>query len=82
MSDVMTLGTPNLAADLRLPPQARKVLAHLLTGKSISDLECSTVYRIKRLSDCILKIRRAGYNVATLMREDEGGAKYARYKLT
>jgi hypothetical protein len=77
----LILGTTGFAGDMRLPPQARKVLAHLLAGKSISDLECGGVYRIKRLSDCIFKIRKAGYEVVTDIRKDEGGAKYARYAL-
>lgn len=80
-STSLTVGTKGVAGDVGLPPQTRKVLAHLLEGKSITDLECSMVYRIKRLSDCIFKIRKAGYEVVTDIRKDEGGAKYARYRL-
>jgi hypothetical protein len=77
----ITLGTPNIATDLSLPPQARKILAHLEKGKSITPMEAMIVYHISRLSDCILKIRRAGYNVQMDERKDEVGARYARYTL-
>lgn len=80
-ADALTLGTPNLADDLRLPPQARKILAHLLSSKTITNLESMMVYHIPRLSDCILKIRRAGYKVSMTVKRDEVGGKYASYKL-
>lgn len=81
MSDTFTIGVPSLAKALSLPPQARRVLAHLLAGKSITAVECTHVYRIKRLSYCIFKIRQVGYKVDIDIREDAGGAKYASYKL-
>lgn len=78
---MMTLGTPTLANDLRLPLQARTILAHLEAGKEITQSKAMLVYHICRLSDCILKIRRAGYIIDTDMREDEVGGKYAAYSL-
>lgn len=78
---MLTLGTPTLASDLKLPPQARKILAHLKQGKTITPVEALIVYNIYRLSDCIMKIRRAGHDVQMEMRQDEQGHKYARYKL-
>lgn len=80
-NDTLTIGTPNLANDLSLPPQARKILAHLLTGKTITPLESTMVYHIPRLSDCIFKIRNAGYDVTMTLKADEVGGKYASYKL-
>jgi hypothetical protein len=80
-SDTMTLGTTTLASDLRLPPQARKILAHLEAGKTITPAKSLTIYSIYRLSDCILKIRRAGHCVITENRQDEQGHKYAKYRL-
>jgi hypothetical protein len=79
--NTITLGTPSLATDLSLPPQARKILSHLEKGKSITPMEAMIVYHISRLSDCIFKIRNAGYNVECETRKDEVGAKYARYTL-
>jgi hypothetical protein len=81
MSDTLTLGTPNYADDLRLPPQARKILAHLKEGNTITNAESMLVFHIFRLSDCILKIRRAGYNVIMTEKRDAVGGKYASYKL-
>lgn len=81
MTDVMDLGRSTLANDLRLPPQAKTILRHLETGKSISLMESIFVYNITRLSDCIMKIRRAGHDVHTDMRVDARGHEYGRYSL-
>lgn len=81
MSDTMTLGTTSLSTDLKLPPQARRILAHLERGKTITPMESMIVYSIYRLSDCIFKIRKAGHNVVREDRVDEQGHKYARYSL-
>lgn len=81
MNTTITIGTPNLANDLRLPPQARKILAHLLTGKTITNNESMLVFHVFRLSDVILKIRRAGYNVSMTLKKDGVGGQYASYKL-
>ena len=81
MSDTMTIGTPNLANDLTLAPQVRKILAHLLTGKTITNNESMLVYHVSRLSDVILKLRRAGYKIVMTMKVDGIGGKYASYKL-
>lgn len=77
----LTLGVPSIAKDLKLPPQARKILAHLEKGKTITPMESMIVYSIYRLSDCILKIRVAGYPVLTEEKQDAQGHKYARYRL-
>ena len=81
MSDTLTIGIPNLANDLSLAPQVRKILAHLLTGKTITNNESMLVYHVSRLSDVILKLRRAGYDISTTMKVDAVGGKYASYKL-
>lgn len=81
MNDTMTLGTTSLASDLKLPPQARKILAHLEKGKTITPMESMIVYSIYRLSDCIFKIRNAGHDVVTEDRMDAQGHRYARYRL-
>jgi hypothetical protein len=81
MSETLTIGTTNFASDLRLTPQARKILAHLKSGKTITNAESMLVYHIYRLSDCILKIRRAGYDVKLTIKRDGVGGKYASYKL-
>lgn len=87
MSETMTIGTPNLANDLSLSPQARKILAHLETRnkdgsyKTITQNESMLVYHVARLSDVIMKIKRAGYNVSTTMKVDGVGGKYASYRL-
>lgn len=81
MSDTMILGTPNLANDLRLSPQCRKVLAHLETGKTITNNEAMLVYHVSRLSDVVFKLRNAGYPITMTMKVDGVGGKYASYRL-
>jgi hypothetical protein len=81
MSETLTIGTPNLATDLSLSPQCRKILAHLLKGVTITQNESMLVYHVARLSDVIMKLKRAGYNISTTMKVDGVGGKYASYKL-
>jgi hypothetical protein len=77
----ISLGVPSIADDLRLKPQARKVLAHLRAGKSISPLEAQNVYAVYRLAASIYEIKNAGYKIAKVIKQDEAGHKYARYSL-
>jgi hypothetical protein len=81
MSDTLTLGAPSLANDLRLPDQARKVLAHLLRHGDITRLKADKVYGIVNLPDCIYRLKLAGYSVRTERPVDEGGVRYVRYVL-
>lgn len=78
---VMTIENSKLSKALRLPPQAKTILRHLEKGKTISLVESMHVYQISRLSDCIFKLRNAGYDVLTDMRTTETGKEYARYML-
>jgi hypothetical protein len=81
MTDTFTIGTPNFVTDLSLGPQSRKILSHLKAGKNITAMKAMGVYHVSRLSDVILKLRRAGYDIHTEMCEDEVGGKYASYTL-
>jgi hypothetical protein len=80
-STTLSLGVPTLASDLRLKPQARKILAHLEAGNSITPGEAILVYTNFRLAASIFELRKAGYNVVKDMREDAQGRRYARYTL-
>jgi hypothetical protein len=80
MHGTLILGTPSVADDLRLTPQARKVLAHLNSGKTITPLKASKVYDIDRLADVIWKIKRVGYRIETTLHTDESGKRYAEYR--
>jgi hypothetical protein len=77
----LTLGVPSIAADLRLKPQARKILAHLYAGKPITPLKAQTVYGVYRLAASVRELRQAGYVIFTDRCVDEGGHKYARYTM-
>lgn len=82
MNDTLTLGVPNsIADDLRLKPQARKILSHLKQGRTISPLEAQTVYGVFRLAASIYEIRQAGYRINAQNKQDEAGHKYARYSM-
>jgi hypothetical protein len=78
---VTTIENSMLSKAIRLPPQAKVILRHLEKGKDISLIASLHVYQISRLSDCIMKIRRAGYDVLTQMRMTETGKEYASYRL-
>jgi hypothetical protein len=79
---VMELARPNLASDLRLTPQARTILGHLLRHGQITPQEALTVYSIPRLASCIHEIRTKGQrDVNTAIRRDDQGHKYSRYTL-
>jgi hypothetical protein len=64
-----------------LSPQQRTILGHLASGRTISTMESNIVYKIGRLSDVVLKLRRKGFNIETDVRTDETGTKYSRYSL-
>jgi hypothetical protein len=81
MSDSLTIGTPNLANDLRLGTQCRKILAHLERYGEITNNSAFTTYHVSRLSDVIMKLRRAGYAIETEMKRDGIGGQYAKYHL-
>lgn len=67
--------------DLKLKPQARRILAHLRSGKAITPVEAMTVYGIARLAASVYEIRRAGYDVGCERRRDEVGHGYGRYSI-
>jgi hypothetical protein len=70
-----------LSAAISLYPQTRKVLAHLENRGSITPLEAFGVYRITRLAARIKELRDAGIHIATEMKEDATGTRYASYSL-
>jgi hypothetical protein len=80
--DTVTLSRPSAAADLRVTPQARRVLAYLRKGKSITPMKALVELNISRLASCIHEIRRrAGYTVGVEIDRDEAGHRFARYWL-
>jgi len=70
-----------LTRAINLSPQQKTILGHLMSGRSISNMESLIVYNISRLSDVILKLRRKGFEVETDVRVDNAGHKYSRYSL-
>jgi hypothetical protein len=78
----MIFEAPSIADELRLKPQARKVLAHLKSRHSISPLEAQNVYGVYRLAASIHELRNAGFIIETQNKKDAAGHKYARYWLS
>ncbi len=72
---------PTVADDLRLTPQAKTVLAHLKRHGDITPVKADAVYGITRLASCIHEIRKVGYTVKTVIREDDVGHRYGEYTL-
>ena len=67
--------------ELRLSPQARKILLHLEKNKSITPLEAFGVYGIFRLAARIWELRQIGKRITTVYMKDDNGKPYARYVL-
>jgi hypothetical protein len=61
--------------------QSDRILQHLLSGKTITQLEAFGVYRIFRLAARIHDLKAKGHRIVTTMRKDETGKQYAEYSL-
>lgn len=70
-----------LTKAMQMMPQMKRILKHLISRGSISPMEALNTHRVYRLSSIINRLRKAGYNITTDMRQDEAGQKYARYFL-
>jgi len=80
--ETLTLGDkPFTTAHFKAGSQTSTILSHLLRGKTITNAESMLNYGIFRLSDCIHKIREAGFDVSMTLKRDEVGRKYASYSL-
>ena len=62
-------------------PQEDVVLAHLLKGRSITQLEALGLYRVFRLAARVHRLRGRGHDIVTTMKEDLTGKPYASYRL-
>jgi hypothetical protein len=65
----------------RAGQQTDRILAHLVSGKSITQLEAFGVYRIFRLAARIHELKQKGHKIVTTMRQDATGKPYAEYEL-
>jgi hypothetical protein len=75
------LNVPSIASDLTLKPQSKTILRHLRKHDHITPAEALIVYGNSRLAAAIYDIRKIGYPVEKVMKQDEQGHKYARYSL-
>jgi hypothetical protein len=66
---------------MKLTPQATKVLAHLQSVGSITNVEANAVHRVRSLSRRITEIQDAGVRIAKTRRRDVTGQVYVRYSL-
>lgn len=76
MPRLLSMG--GIAMTCRSKGQKEKVLKHLKENKTITSWTAITEYRITRLSDVILRLRREGHNIATKMINGENST-YAKY---
>lgn len=68
--------------ELRLTPQARKVLSHLEKTGEITERSAIMDYSIQRLSARIAELRQHGWPVVTQRRRHPvSGQRYAKYYL-
>ena len=62
--------------------QKETILRHLKRKKSISSFEALLVYGITRLASRIDELRQDGHDIETIMKKDEKGKRYARYRFS
>lgn len=60
----------------------KEVLLKHLKRKTISQYEALLVYGIARLASRIDELRKEGWNIETIMKRDDKGKRYARYRMT
>ena len=58
-----------------------QVLAHLITGKSLTQGEAIVLGYGTRLAATVHDLRGKGHTIVTTMKEDIHGAPYAEYRL-
>lgn len=58
-----------------------KLRAHLLAGRSITQLEAIALYSAFRLAARIHDLKAEGMKIDTFMKEDPNGSPYAEYRL-
>lgn len=61
--------------------QIEQVLLHLLSGRTITQLEALRLYGSFRLSSIIFRLRDQGYDIRTEMVTIRKGTRVARYSL-
>lgn len=59
----------------------KEVLLKHLKRKTISQYEALLVYGIARLASRIDELRQEGWPIETMMKRDDRGKRYARYRL-
>jgi len=57
------------------------ILAHLLTGKTITNVEAQALWRCRALPKRISELRERGYEICAERRRDSTGQLYVRYRL-
>jgi hypothetical protein len=64
-----------------MTPQDRKVLDHLSSGKTLTQLEAFGVYGIFRLGARVWSLKQDGYKITSRRKVDANGKPYAEYAL-
>ncbi len=80
MATQMTL-FEEIKSNRRSKNQKHRILDHLRYRKTITPLEAMGCYGIMRLAPRILELRTEGYKIATTIRTDPMGKRYAQYRL-
>lgn len=61
--------------------QREQIREHLKAGKTLTPLQALELFGCFRLSGRVLELRQEGLPIETTIRETEGGARIAEYKL-
>lgn len=63
------------------PTKISLLKKHLLSGKSLSQLEAIGLYGAYRLAARVKELRDRGWDIITTIKEDPNGDTYAEYSL-
>ena len=61
--------------------KAAKIRQWILSGKPLTQWECTMQFRYLRLGALIHDMRKQGYQIKTELIEQDGGGAYARYSM-
>ncbi|UNU74137.1 helix-turn-helix domain-containing protein [Moraxella nasovis] len=63
------------------PTKKQMILEHLLSGRTLTQLECTNLYHCTRLSSAIHELRKAGHDIETIKcKNTESDGTHGKYR--
>jgi hypothetical protein len=63
-----------------MSPQCRTILKHLKTGRNLTQVSATELYRVHRLAARITELKSLGYDILSIRCKDVTGRAYALYR--